>query len=62
MQEVIELSRSDVKKILAEHYGVPLKDVLTRKYSFVVLRDVYEQEKYLVQKEDDIRFHRRDKI
>lgn len=47
MQEVIELNRSDAKKILAEYYGVPLKDVLVRKYSFVVIRDVCEQERYL---------------
>lgn len=61
MQEVIELSRHEVKKILAEYYGIPLKDVLLRKYTFVVLREVCEQERYLAQGENDIRFHMRDK-
>lgn len=48
MEQVIKVKRSEIRRLLAEHYGVPLKDVLTRKYSFVVIREVCEQERYLI--------------
>lgn len=39
MRRAIVLTKSEVRKILAEHYGVPIEDVWPSKYSFTVIQE-----------------------
>ncbi len=39
MKEAVVLTRSDVRKILAQWYGVEEKDVLPSKFSFTVIKE-----------------------
>ncbi len=39
MTEAVVLNKSDVRKIIAEYYGVEIEKVLPSKYSFTVIKD-----------------------
>ena len=39
MTEAVVLNKSDVRRIIAEYYGVEIEKVLPSKYSFTVIKD-----------------------
>lgn len=39
MTEAVVLNKSDVRKIIAEYYGVEIEKVLPSKYSFTVIKE-----------------------
>lgn len=47
MEQAIEVKRSEIRRLLAEHYGVPLNKVIERKYNFLILKEVDIRELYL---------------
>lgn len=53
MEQALELKTSQVRRILAEYYNVPLSKVIARRYGFVVLREVDYREQFLPRREDE---------
>lgn len=39
MKKAVVVNKSEVRKILAEYFGVPIEDVWPSKYSFTVIQD-----------------------
>lgn len=45
MRKAIVVDANDVKKILAEHFGVPEADIIKSQYSYTVMLDDDEEKK-----------------
>lgn len=44
MEQAIILNQSDIKKIVAEYYGIDEKQIITSKYSFVITGEINKKE------------------
>lgn len=42
MREAFVVDANDVKKILAEHFGVPVENVIKSQYSFTIVKEEKE--------------------
>lgn len=39
MKEAIVVDANDVKKILAEHFGVPVENIIKSQYSYTIIKE-----------------------
>ena len=44
MKNAIVLDANDIKKILAEHFGVPETNIIKSQYSYTIVKDEEPQE------------------